>query len=68
MHPGSRDLPAEIDSARRQWHFALNDLNHAGNDWVGPNWKAVSFLNQAIAELDKAEREVAGEQHIAGNG
>jgi len=67
MHPGSRDLPAEIDSARRQWHFALNDLNHAGTIGPDTNWKAVSFLNQGIEELDKAEREVVGEQHIAGN-
>ena len=44
--------------------LALNDLNHAGNDWAGDKWQAVGLVNQAIPELDEGERAaVAAEYH-----
>lgn len=31
--PPQKDVPAEIDSARRALQNARNDLDHAGTDW-----------------------------------
>lgn len=55
-----RDVPAEIDSARNQLRGAINDLNHAGSEWAGHKSKAIYHINEAIRELNEAEKAAAG--------
>ena len=51
-----RDVPAEVESARRALEGAKNDLAHAGSEWGGHRVAAMSHIDQAIKELNEAEK------------
>lgn len=60
--PPQKDVPAEVDSARGALKTALGDLQHAGSDWGGHRVKAMEHIQQAINELNEAEK-FAREHH-----
>jgi hypothetical protein len=60
--PPQRDVPAEIESARHALRGARNDLEHAGGEWGGHRVTAMKHIDQALQELDQAER-FAREHH-----
>jgi len=51
-----RDVPAEVESARRALQGARNDLEHAGGDWGGHRAAAMNHIDQALKELNEAEK------------
>jgi hypothetical protein len=57
-----RDVPAEVESARRPLQGARNDLEHAGGNWGGHRAAAMTHIDQALKELAEAEK-YAGEHH-----
>lgn len=57
-----RDVPAEIDQARRQLHGAHESLEHAGGEWGGHRVEAMHHIEAAMKELDEAEH-YAREHH-----
>jgi len=60
--PQQKDVPAEVESARKALESARNDLNHAGGEWGGHRAAAVQHIDQAIKELNEAEK-FAREHH-----
>ena len=60
--PPQKDVPAELDSARSALKGALNDLQHGGSDWGGHKAKAMQHINEAVSELNEAEK-FAKEHH-----
>src|ERR1700745_820644 len=42
-----RDVPAEVESAKRALQGARNDLEHAGGDWGGHHIAAMNDVSQA---------------------
>ena len=54
--PPQRDVPAEVQSARRGLEGAYNDLEHAGGQWGGHRVAAMKHIQQAMAELNEAEK------------
>jgi hypothetical protein len=60
--PPQKDVPAEVDAARGALKGALNDLQHAGAEWGGHRVKAMEHIQQAINELNEAEK-FAREHH-----
>lgn len=60
--PPQKDVPAEIDSARRALQNARNDLDHAGTDWGGHRVNAIKHVDAALTELNEAEK-YAREHH-----
>lgn len=54
--PPQRDVPAEVESARRALQNAHNDLEHAGGQWGGHRVNAMNHIEKAIAELNEAEK------------
>lgn len=57
-----KDVPAEVESAKRALEGARNDLQHAGGDWGGHRAAAVNHINEALKELAEAEK-FAREHH-----
>ena len=57
-----RDVPAEVESARRALQGARNDLEHAGGNWGGHRAAAMNHIDQALKELAEAEK-FAHEHH-----
>jgi len=57
-----RDVPAEVESARRALQGARNDLEHAGGNWGGHRTAAMNHIDQALKELGEAEK-FAHEHH-----
>jgi len=55
--PAARDtdVPAELQSALAKLQSAKNDLDHAGGDWGGFRVKAISNIEEAEANLKKAQ-------------
>jgi len=51
-----KDVPAEVDSARRSLEQARNDLAHAGGEWGGHRASAVKHIEEALRELSEAEK------------
>jgi hypothetical protein len=51
-----RDVPGEVDSARRALQGARNDLDHAGGEWGGHRVAAIRHIDAALGELGEAER------------
>lgn len=51
-----RDVPAEVDSARHALQGAYNDLQHAGGEWGGHRVNAMNHIQEALRELDEAEK------------
>jgi len=54
--PPQRDVPAEVESAKQKLRSARNDLEHAGGEWGGHRAKAMDHIDQAVKELNEAER------------
>jgi hypothetical protein len=54
--PPQRDVPAEVDAARRALQNAHDELEHAGGRWGGHRVSAMHHIEQAMAELNAAER------------
>jgi hypothetical protein len=57
-----KDVPAEVESAKRALQGARNDLEHAGGNWGGHRAAAVNHIDQALKELAEAEK-FAREHH-----
>jgi hypothetical protein len=57
-----KDVPAEIESAKRALQGARNDLEHAGGNWGGHRATAMTHIDQALKELAEAEK-YAREHH-----
>jgi len=57
-----RDVPAEVDAARHALQGAHNDLEHAGGEWGGHRVNAMKHIDEAIKELNEAEK-YAREHH-----
>ena len=51
-----RDVPAEVEAARRALKGAVNDLQHAGGEWGGHRVKAMEHIQAAMTELNEAEK------------
>lgn len=51
-----RDVPAEVESARRALQGARNDLEHAGGEWGGHRVAAMKHIEEALKELGEAEK------------
>jgi hypothetical protein len=60
--PPQHDVPAEVDSARNALRQAHNDLEHAGGEWGGHRAKAMQHIQEALTELNEAEK-FAKEHH-----
>ena len=60
--PQQKDVPAEIESAKRALQGARNDLEHAGGNWGGHRATAMTHIDQALKELAEAEK-YAREHH-----
>ena len=54
--PPQRDVPGEVDSARNALKQAHNELQHAGGEWGGHRVKAMQHIQEAIVELNEAEK------------
>lgn len=57
-----KDVPAEVESAKRALQGARNDLEHAGGNWGGHRVAAMNHIDQALKELGEAEK-YAREHH-----
>ena len=57
-----KDVPAEVESAKRALEGARNDLAHAGGNWGGHRAAAVNHIDLALKELAEAEK-YAREHH-----
>ena len=57
-----RDVPAEVESAKRALEQARSDLNHAGSNWGGHRAAALNHIEQALKEVNEAE-QFAREHH-----
>ena len=57
-----RDVPAEVEAARRSLQGARNDLEHAGGEWGGHRVAAMKHIDEALRELGLAEK-FAREHH-----
>jgi hypothetical protein len=53
--PPQRDVPAEVDTARRALYSAKVELEHAGSDWGGHKYEAIKHIDAALKELGEAE-------------
>jgi hypothetical protein len=54
--PPQKDVPAEMQSARRALQNARNDLEHAGGEWGGHRVNAIKHIDAALAEIGEAEK------------
>ena len=60
--PQQKDVPAEVESAKRALEGARNDLQHAGTEWGGHRVTAIQHIDIALKELNEAEK-YAREHH-----
>jgi hypothetical protein len=51
MKSGNTDEPAELQSGISQLNTAKSDLERAGNQWGGRKAKAISYVDEALKEL-----------------
>jgi hypothetical protein len=51
MKSGNTDEPAQMQSGIRQLNTAKSDLERAGNQWGGRKAKAMSYIDDALREL-----------------
>ena len=61
-NPPQKDVPAEVESAKRALQGAYNDLEHAGGNWGGHRAAAMKHVQEALTELGEAEK-YAREHH-----
>ena len=61
-NPPQRDVPAELESARKQLQGARYNLERAGDEWGGHRAAAMKHIDEAIGELGEAEK-FAREHH-----
>lgn len=54
--PPQRDVPGAVNNARERLQNARNDLDHAGGEWGGHRLAAIKHIDQAINELNEAEK------------
>ena len=54
--PAQKDVPAEVEAARRALQNANNELQHAGGQWGGHRVAAMHHIEQALGELNQAEK------------
>jgi len=54
--PQQHDVPGEVDAARRALQGARNDLEHAGGEWGGHRVAAMKHIDEAVRELNEAEK------------
>ena len=54
--PFQRDVPAEVQAAKRALQGARNDLEHAGGEWGGHRAEAIKHIDAAVKELGEAEK------------
>ena len=59
-----RDVPAEINRARAGLETAKRELESAGNEWGGHRVAAINHVNQALAEIQKAEDYARGHKLV----
>ncbi len=57
-----RDVPAEVEAAKRALEQARTELNHAGSNWGGHRAAALNHIEQALKEVNAAE-QFAREHH-----
>jgi hypothetical protein len=51
-----RDVPGRIDSARQALQNARNQLDQAGGEWGGHRSTALKHIDEALNELNQAEK------------
>jgi hypothetical protein len=54
--PPQKDVPAEMETARRALEGARGDLMHAGGDWGGHRLAAINHIDAAVKEIAEAEK------------
>jgi len=54
--PPQRDVPGQVEAARRALQGARNDLEHAGGEWGGHRVAAMKHIDEAVRELNEAEK------------
>jgi hypothetical protein len=60
--PQHRDVPAEVENAKRALMNAQKELQHAGDEWGGHRVEAMKHIESALKELEEAEK-YAREHH-----
>jgi hypothetical protein len=55
-NPPQKDVPAEVTSAQSALKGAYNDLEHAGGEWGGHRVQAMAHIQEALSELNAAEK------------
>ena len=61
-NPPQKDVPAEVTSAQGALKGAYDDLQKAGGEWGGHKVKAMQHIQEALNELNEAEK-YAREHH-----
>jgi hypothetical protein len=56
LFPQKSDVPAQVASARTALQGAYNDLQRAGGEWGGHRALAMNHIQEAIKELNEAEK------------
>ena len=51
-----RDVPQEVEHAKRALENAQTDLQHAGGEWGGHRVEAMKHIEAALKELSEAEK------------
>lgn len=51
-----RDVPADVEAARRDLQGAYSSLEKAGGDWGGHRANAMKHIQEALNELNQAEK------------
>lgn len=51
-----KDVPGRIDSARQALQNARSQLDQAGGDWGGHRENAIKHIEEAMGELNQAEK------------
>ena len=55
-NPPQKDVPTEVTTAQSALKGAYNDLEHAGGEWGGHRVKAMQHIQEALSELNEAEK------------
>ena len=55
-NPPQKDVPTDVTTAQSALKGAYNDLEHAGGEWGGHRVKAMQHIQEALSELNEAEK------------